>query len=535
MTSQEPVCIHLKNLQLFRVSRIGVGGLEVPTSDSTRIHDVCAIKLGLYVLHPEFQRVNFYSQQLRALALVEGIYRQGLLREGARSVAVIGAGIAGLTTAAALATVGANVTILEQEEEPLSRYRDAIHREIHPNIIAWPFQALRAITNLPFLNWSCGPVTGVRRQVLKQWKAFESKITTIAQSVNRIEWTASGILIHTETKPTLTKDLVVVTTGFLEEISGDGVAQNTYWHSSTMPRDSVVTVSGVGDGGLIDIATQFYGHQTVAAGRALAYALESSPIKQDIIAGETLASNSALRGDPDDSSRSLDRLYSRISIEPGAAAAVDRCEVDVGRRVNVYYRSNSSPYKPFIAPINKLLFSYCRSKFEERIYCTKGTWHRDSDGSIAFEPRPPRYDKTCVLMRHGAPHSAYMILDAGEIRIIEEKERTHADLLGNFAQDDYDKELFLTAPLRTIAPSSSNDFFANLAELLSDLLHHCAPGITITTRIRRDDKVIQLVSDDDTPSFITQMFPISVYDIQIRFVESGLTEYSTIPSVEIRP
>lgn len=506
------------------------------TPDSGRIHDVCEVRRGLYVLHPEFKRVNFYSQQLRALALVEAIHSRGLLPAGTRNAAVIGAGVAGLTAAAALATTGANVVLFDEHDEPLFRYRDAVHREIHPNIIAWPFQRLRAITDLPFLNWCCGTAPAVREQIKRDWdRYFASKITSLPQTVRRVEWGDDGIVIHCDGKAPVTKDVVIITSGFLEEISGDGTVQSTYWHSATMPPHAAVTISGVGDGGLIDAACQFYGHKTVAAGRALAYALDGLPAKQDILAVESEATRMATGGDLPGSLQRLARYYTRVTIEDSASDALNSCEIDEGRHVNLYYRNSPSPYKPFAAPINKLMLSYCRSKFEDRVVCIQGTSRREADGSLSFEPSPPKFEKDAVLMRHGAPHGAYAILDAEEIKIVEQKERDFAPLLGGYATDSYDSQLFSVDPIRAIAPSSLNDFLPILDRLLRHLLHYCHPNHSVEWEIKRNDNLIRLKSDDATPVHVSQMFPLIVHGINIEFVESDDAFYSTPPSTVLPP
>jgi hypothetical protein len=503
------------------------------TSFSERILDACEIKRGLYVLHPEFQRVNFYSQQLRALALVEGIYRHRGLPEGARNVAVIGAGVAGLTAAAALATAGANVALIEEEETPLSRYRDAVHRELHPNIIAWPFQRLRAITDLPFLNWCCGPASRVREQILQDWNThFRAKISFTRRTVTRVDWTDRGIVVRGEGNFEVTKHHVVVTTGFLEEMSGDGVVQNPYWHSSTMPARSVVTVSGIGDGGLIDVATQFYGHKTVDACRALAYAIEPLPMKNDIRIAENEATELASRDQLAEARERLAAFYPGLALENETTDALAAFEIDEGRRVNLYYRRGPSPYRPLVAPISKVMFVHCREKFGDRMFCEEGKWTRNG-ATVAFDPPPPTFDAACVLMRHGAPHGAYAILDADDIRALEAKEGSFADLLNGFAEDEYDQDLFVNAPVRPIAPSSLNDFLAMLEVLLQELLSHCDKGHYVGYKLLRDSNRIPLTARHGAPIHVTQMFPIAVHAIEIGFGESTDFDYPSVPSTEL--
>src|SRR5882724_2926847 len=92
-----------------------------------------------------------------------------------------------------------------------------------------------AITDLPFLNWCCGTAPDVRRQMLGSWDShFGNMIPFTRRVITRVEWTEHGVVIHGEGNFKVTKDHVIVTAGFLEEMSSDGVVQNPYWHSATM-------------------------------------------------------------------------------------------------------------------------------------------------------------------------------------------------------------------------------------------------------------------------------------------------------------
>ena len=510
---------------------------------SRRVLEACEVRPGLYVLHPEFERVNFYSQQLRVLALVAELSSTGRLPKGARNVAVVGAGIAGLTAAAALATMGAAVTVYEEEATFLSRYRDANHRELHPNISAWPFQPLRAITNLPFLNWCCHQASEVRGQIKDEWDdRFGKKIPLVRQAITRIESSASGVVLsgpdfHAE------RDLAVVTVGFLEDMITSGPPQNTYWHSATMPARSIVTVSGVGDGGLIDVATQFYGHKTVDATRALAHAVDAE-LAEDVRMAEGQATELAVRAKQATDKADQDRFrkeaqerlaayYPRLRLGADCDGVMSAFEINEERHVNVYYRPSPSPYRPLAAPINKVMLAYCIGKFETQIECVQGQSTREPT-AITFNPPPGRYDPAHVLVRHGDFHAAYSILGAENIAVVEDKEKRCADLLSEIVEDEYDEELYVRTPVKPFGPKSSNDFVADVEPLLFKLLSHCDRGRHIQYRAARDEKAIVLHAKDGLPAYIRSMFPITVYDIEIRFGESGPFTYPAVPSLELK-
>src|SRR5712692_2890798 len=73
---------------------------------------------GIYVLGCFARYVTVYSQQVRALNLVYGLYKTDKLN-GSSRIVVIGGGAAGLTAAVAAARLGATVTLLEKLDAPM--------------------------------------------------------------------------------------------------------------------------------------------------------------------------------------------------------------------------------------------------------------------------------------------------------------------------------------------------------------------------------------------------------------------------------
>src|SRR5271155_5680130 len=98
---------------------------------------------GVYVLGCFARYQTLYSQQVRALNLIAAMCETGHLRQGTR-LAVVGAGAAGLTAAAAGAYRGASVTLLEQLEGPMEIQRNNRQRWLHPRIYDWPDPAWRS-------------------------------------------------------------------------------------------------------------------------------------------------------------------------------------------------------------------------------------------------------------------------------------------------------------------------------------------------------------------------------------------------------
>ncbi|WP_291076143.1 FAD-binding protein [Hyphomonas sp.] len=234
---------------------------------------------GLYVVGPFASRVSFGSQQRRALNLVwsvnEDYQRSGRAHglEG-MDVAVIGAGLAGLTTAISCAAHKAHVWILEKEGEELSQFSDASHRDIHPSINFWPQEALEATTFLPFFNWWQAPCNTVVGEIRSEWhklsEHFASEIKGVFTQCEVARIHDRGDKWETELVPDSKSppqqrlfDCVFVATGFGKELSAEGSGTKSYWNL----KDDVIApirkldsppfknyvVGGTGDGGIIEV------------------------------------------------------------------------------------------------------------------------------------------------------------------------------------------------------------------------------------------------------------------------------------------
>lgn len=138
----------------------------------------------LYVLGGFDARVTIYSQQVRALNLIYSLRETDRLKERT-SVAIVGAGIAGLTAAAGAACCGADVTVFEQSTQYLALIGNSTKRWLHPHIYEWPIEdpalphPLDTDAGLPIMNWQSGSVTAVRAQLLTEYNRIE-KLCNIA-------------------------------------------------------------------------------------------------------------------------------------------------------------------------------------------------------------------------------------------------------------------------------------------------------------------------------------------------------------------
>lgn len=230
------------------------------------------------------RQVTFASQQTRAFNLIWALFRANRLAEGQR-VAVIGAGLAGMTAVAAALAKGCHVDLYEQASQPCPLQRGNDIRFVHPNILRWPEEGSeRASTDFPFLNWTASSVRGVIKQIDLQWKQYVTNNPRLNQffnyRVNRLyvspsksgpqrPWISAnrvvdGNAVGDETSDGTTPgyreaayDCIILAVGFGEERSVVGVPFLSYWENDSLHQETgrgrrSILVSGCGDGGLID-------------------------------------------------------------------------------------------------------------------------------------------------------------------------------------------------------------------------------------------------------------------------------------------
>ncbi len=134
----------------------------------------------LYVLGVFDAKVTIYSQQVRALNLVYSLHETNRLKKDT-SVAIIGAGIAGLTAAAGAACLGAKVTLFEKSSRPFALIGNSTKRWLHPHVYEWPMEdpdlphPLDPNAGLPIMNWKSGSVADVRAQLFNEYKRIEQQ------------------------------------------------------------------------------------------------------------------------------------------------------------------------------------------------------------------------------------------------------------------------------------------------------------------------------------------------------------------------
>lgn len=220
-------------------------------------------KHGISFIGPFGSRVSFASQQARAFNTVWAWSEERDHRSGA-DVAVIGGGIAGLTTSAILAAKRHTVTLFESHPQLVKHQKNARHRFVHPTVNFWPHQNLVPTTSQPYLDWYETTSNCAATAIENEWRShFENRLHQLktnrtvvgvkrVKDKMRVSYTVTG----QPDRDVGVFDHVFVATGFGEETkvwSGD----KSYWEPDDL--DGLVAsgsrqfvVAGTGDGGLID-------------------------------------------------------------------------------------------------------------------------------------------------------------------------------------------------------------------------------------------------------------------------------------------
>ncbi len=241
---------------------------------------------GTYVLGCFATRVTFFSQQVRALNLVDAICKSGLVLAD-QEVAVVGAGAAGLTAAAAFALRGVRVRLFEAMGNPheaqgrIPIQRASRQRALHPHLYDWPWgdDALSPHAGLPVLDWKAGTANEVIASLGESFDAIRTGCLDASGTplIRCQQQRLSDLAVRQSNQRPVTVELpggtehfraVVLAVGFGIE-KADGLAQHSYWVDD--PADSFEArgrwlVSGFGDGALTDLLRLCiapFDHQTV--------------------------------------------------------------------------------------------------------------------------------------------------------------------------------------------------------------------------------------------------------------------------------
>ena len=225
-----------------------------------------------YVVGAWDSNITLYRQQIRALNL---IYALKVGKTGlplGSTIAIIGAGAFGVTAAVAAASIGYKVVIYEQHQMILPMQRGCDTRWVNPRYYEWPDAGSDArYAVLPLMAWQSGSADQVAEQLSRTFQRHKDETGRIKLILDTIELTVrpsrGGFRVecryrrvdgHMETEDPRV-DAVIYAVGFGVEADYE---QNTpsYWHNDDLAqvelrqRDRHYLISGLGDGGLTDLA-----------------------------------------------------------------------------------------------------------------------------------------------------------------------------------------------------------------------------------------------------------------------------------------
>ncbi len=231
----------------------------------------------VFVLGCFEQRVTVYSQQVRALNLVDAMLSQEMVRLKGGRVAIVGGGVAGMTAAVALAKAAPELARLDlfESRSGVLELQHGSRRFLHPHFYDWPAPgADQSDAGLPIMNWQAGPAGDVARILRAE---FEQTVLTSPMNVHtehevvELKPTDLGpvrVVTRSGTAANRIYDAVILAIGFgIERFLGTETA--SYWTPSELSapilakvHDPIIFISGNGDGGLVDfLMAAFNSHE----------------------------------------------------------------------------------------------------------------------------------------------------------------------------------------------------------------------------------------------------------------------------------
>jgi hypothetical protein len=239
----------------------------------------------IYLLGNLEGAVTVYGQQMRAHNLLWALSQEcgTHARVPPSSIAVIGAGIAGLTAAAAALALfkDAAVTVFERQTDVCPLQQGCDTRWLHPRVYDWPAPGSRTPSaGLPLLSWREGRASDVARQIITGFGEICSPPDTkdriavmldvrhllVDDRAVRIEWVGrttvrSGVFFRADSSHggNTRFDLIIVASGFGREDVEPPFPMTRYWQNDALGQPDLsdmkntFMVSGFGDGALVDL------------------------------------------------------------------------------------------------------------------------------------------------------------------------------------------------------------------------------------------------------------------------------------------
>jgi len=393
----------------------------------------------LFCLGPNVGRISFASQQMRALNLIWALKKANHIKANDR-VAIVGAGISGVTAAFAVRAMGCSVKLIERGEQPLYKQRSTTHRHVHPSINWWPTAELSPTTSLPFLNWHLGQCNMVMELLEKEWKKLRAESGSFVEfypNENAFEIASKPaddgrLVLKTDKQEIDGLDAVIVACGFGDEVGIEKHKAKSYWRADELENErsepngpSRFVVSGTGDGGLIDalrIAYEFsfgklaFRIAETVSGTDLALRLSDIEARSE---QPSQADYYALAKDIDNDDE-FGAVYGAVKKLLNETLRKGRT-----RYVILVDRNKPNPFARGPAPIHRLLVAYAM-------------WHgiidfvtgevKVGDDEISVDTEIFKRSATALIVRHGAkPFHDTDLIKPHEWTVLESNQKLSID------------------------------------------------------------------------------------------------------------
>ena len=444
-------------------------------------------RIGCYFVGTYARRVSFASQQYRSIDLVSALDENEPLR--GKTVAVIGAGLAGLMAAVEAKRAGAHVHMFEAEAGVLMRQRKASHRLIHPTVNRWPWEEIRHSTNFHNFDWCASSCNKIIANISAEFDeihkperpakdatsvgSFTLSLDSRLMAYSRDQSAKYG-RIRLNNPPTwLTKvnfDYAIVANGYGLENPNARADSVPYWVDDEVLQlrdkaardpefaDQRFFVTGCGDGGLVDLLRLI--HRDFKSGWltvVVAAALEKTWIAEAIARAERDAmmwARSILARKP----RELREAYESSEIVQKLQKTYEQCaeilnnetfegphaekyryvrellnaslsEYDLQDRIFLVSPLDQ-PYAPYSAPIHKLLIAH--AKAGSHFTYGKGGYMEPKDGKppyVAIGSKGEFFPgpRVKVIPRHGPETIADSLIEPEELQSLRLRQIMLAD------------------------------------------------------------------------------------------------------------
>jgi hypothetical protein len=415
--------------------------MPIDADQIVRAATVIGRKDSVFCLGPFPKRVSFTAQQNRALNLVWALRKLRRFNRGER-IAIVGAGVAGVTAAAGFAAHGCIVEVFESEGVAMSRQKQTNHRMAHPTINRWPMAPLESTTCLPFMEWYADSCSEIIKTLTEQFDTFAEQATLRERHTVLDVTEVATNLVRLTTMPAqkepTTYSLVVIAIGFGEEKDAEGFKPVDYWkpdgleslRDQNMPPTFIV--SGCGDGGLIDalrIAHKQFDRGDLAF--EVAALLTDTPLARKIAKVESAARlNKSATDLPKIYSEAFDLLDKAVdekSRDTAYGKAVRLLDSSLSTTRPFYLVDNflAEPYSLNAAPIHKLMIAHAIGRGAVRF--TKTAVERAGDKIKAAGRTFDQEPQSKVIIRHGAKFEFKRLLTESECEELRKKQEELSD------------------------------------------------------------------------------------------------------------